>query len=324
MANANLMANAEHLNLLERGVDVWNQWRARYKKIRPDLRGVDLRGIDLRQANLSHAILFKANLFGADLRGVKLNHAVLFDTNFSRANLIQASLTSTDLFGANLCGAKLRRANLKKADLTEADLTEADLTGASLIDAQAISANFEGATLTGACVADWNINDTTNLNGVTCDWIYLDSIASEEGKINFVERRPKDIQQQFAIGELAALFQVSLETVDLIFEYGIEWLAFLDTFQQLERDINNQDLAIQAIENRGRSNLVVRLEIPVECSRQEIQSYFYKEYNLRLKAIERATQKQPSNSENDRLEERLRKSANLLEITRILARYQHS
>ncbi|MBE9040149.1 pentapeptide repeat-containing protein [Oscillatoriales cyanobacterium LEGE 11467] len=319
-----MVANEEHLSLLKQGVPVWNQWRKQHKKIRPDLRGVDLRGTDLRKANLSHSILFKANFFGADLQGASLDRAVLFGTNFGRANLIQTSLTNTDLFGADFTGAKLKRANLRKADLTEADFTEADLTGASLVDVQAIAANFEGATLTGACVSDWNINETTHLKDIVCEWIYLDSVITPAGKIRFRERQPQDAQKNFAPGEFIVLFQSSAEIVELIFSDGIEWTAFLDTFQQLERELKHPKILIQAFEKKSDLTFVIRLQVPEDYDREEIDRYFNKEYNLRLKTLDRATQKQSNTSEKTMNQDKREQCADLLEIAQILAKYQHS
>lgn len=53
------MANQEHLDILNQGVKVWNQWREEHPEIKPDLGGVDLRQANLREADLS----------GANLRG---------------------------------------------------------------------------------------------------------------------------------------------------------------------------------------------------------------------------------------------------------------
>jgi hypothetical protein len=50
------MANADHLKVLEQGVDAWNAWR-RESSVRPDLRGADL---------------WKPNLGGADLHEADL------------------------------------------------------------------------------------------------------------------------------------------------------------------------------------------------------------------------------------------------------------
>jgi hypothetical protein len=37
------MANPEHLKILERGVDAWNEWRKEHPEIVPDLSEADLR-----------------------------------------------------------------------------------------------------------------------------------------------------------------------------------------------------------------------------------------------------------------------------------------
>src|SRR5262244_697771 len=93
------MANDEHVAMLKKGVDAWNEWRRENPDIRPDLSGADLFCANLKGANLSGA-----HLDGADLR---------------QANLIEA-----DLGGADLDGARLNRANLTEAMMAGADLRE--------------------------------------------------------------------------------------------------------------------------------------------------------------------------------------------------------
>jgi hypothetical protein len=58
----NLMANADHLSLLKKGVKAWNQWRLEHEQVQADLSEADLSGADLFGADLS-----KANLSEADL-----------------------------------------------------------------------------------------------------------------------------------------------------------------------------------------------------------------------------------------------------------------
>jgi hypothetical protein len=45
----NRTANPEHLKLLQQGIDVWNEWRAKEPSIVPDLSEAKLRGADLSE-----------------------------------------------------------------------------------------------------------------------------------------------------------------------------------------------------------------------------------------------------------------------------------
>lgn len=120
--------------LLNEGVEAWNQWRVRYPDWLPDLSGVDL----------SCCYLFDANLNGLRLRGA----------NLSRTCLIGADLSRSDLRGANLSGAYLSKANLRCANLhlvnlSGANLSEADVSNANLADTQLTNVELSGAKLLG-------------------------------------------------------------------------------------------------------------------------------------------------------------------------------
>src|SRR5690348_10364033 len=92
------MGNQQHIELLKRGSEVWNQWRSAHCKTRPEFSETNLAHIDLSNANLNGANFTEANLSGA-----RLQHAFLILANLS---------------GANLSGAHLHRALLYKANLS--------------------------------------------------------------------------------------------------------------------------------------------------------------------------------------------------------------
>ena len=94
------MPNADHVDILRRGVAVWNAWRAE-QRITPDLSGAGLRGLDLSGFDLA-----QADLRGADLRGTNLSQAELSGAHLKRANLFKALLDGADLEGAFLRGAQ--------------------------------------------------------------------------------------------------------------------------------------------------------------------------------------------------------------------------
>jgi uncharacterized protein YjbI with pentapeptide repeats len=90
------MANADHVDLLRRGAEVWNAWRAEHDGT-PDLSEASLRGLDLSRFDLS-----RADLRGADLRGVRCYHTNLSGAHLEGANLFKAVLEGADLTGAFL------------------------------------------------------------------------------------------------------------------------------------------------------------------------------------------------------------------------------
>src|SRR4051794_41978965 len=83
------MANPEHIEVLSRGVEVWNGWRTEHPDIRPDLRELSLR--------MAHPGILGLNLCRADFRNADLAGADLY-----RCYLVEADFTN-----ANLCGAIL-------------------------------------------------------------------------------------------------------------------------------------------------------------------------------------------------------------------------
>jgi hypothetical protein len=166
------MANPEHLAILKQGIGVWNQWRDENLDVIPDLSDANLSGANLREANLFGANLIRTNLTVANLSG---------------ANLIRSNLVEAELFGANLVGA-------------------------NLYYSQVIYANFQKATLTGAWIKDWLINNKTNMDGVICEYVYLD--------VKKKERRPT--KGNFASGEFALLYKKIIENTDLIISTTLE------------------------------------------------------------------------------------------------------
>jgi len=113
------MANQEHLEILAKGVEVWNAWRVENGGTIPDLYGADLSGTDLS---------------GADLSGVGRQHfSLLYNANLSHANLSRANLEGANLTGAKLVGANLGDASLFSAILSQTNVASANLSRAFLL-----------------------------------------------------------------------------------------------------------------------------------------------------------------------------------------------
>ena len=294
------MANQKQLRILtKQGVEAWNKWRNSNRDVKVDLRYANLYSADLISANLNNANLYSADLISAKLNNVNLEDAYLTDADLNNANLTDADLSGailrrTILNAANLSGVILRRAKLVNANLNNAKLVNANLNNAYLGRSQALGTNFDGATLTGACIEDWNINSETNFENVICDYIYL-----KEGK---KERRPCDPHTNFEPGAFANLVQKSIETVDLIFKDGIDWKAFLTSFEKLQIECNSQELSIHSFENKNDGAFLIRVNAPTGADKAEIEKYLKKIYQLEAQVEAKSEQ-----------------LADLKEITKLLA-----
>jgi hypothetical protein len=110
-------------------------------------------------------------------------------------------------------------------------------------------------------------------------------------KLNQQERCPNDLDQNFAPGEFTKLFQKSLHTVDLIFSDGIDWQVFLDSFEKLQVECNSDELAIQAIEKKPDGTLVIRVEVPPDADKAEVEKNLKQELNAKDNEIEIYKQK---------------------------------
>lgn len=183
------MANHEQIEILQKGVGVWNKWRednpnvnidlihanlgkvrlsetslnGAYRQginlIRADLQQANLQGASLGDANLRGANLTKAYLLGADLSDASLNEATLIKTVLSEANLEDVNLSNTSLEEADFTNACLVRAYLRRADLTRANLSGANLSYTNLTESVLIRATVNNAILRNADLSGANLSE---------------------------------------------------------------------------------------------------------------------------------------------------------------------
>lgn len=216
-----------------------------------------------------------------------MNGVTLTSANLTKANLQNSILRNAYLGNANLSYTNLKNSILSGARLHETNFSYANLSHASLSHAQTINANFHKAILTGACLQDFYYDYQTNFERVDCDYFYQKEIyIYEEKKYKFEERRPHDFNKLFKIGEFTKLFQKALETVELVFSDGINWQAFLYSFQKLKIECNSEELAIQGIERKSGGAFVIRVEVPLNVDKAKIEKYIHNQYEIKLKSIE--------------------------------------
>lgn len=353
------MVNSEHLSILRRGVERWNQWRGERPDISPDLsqstlKGMNLSGANLRFADLncavfqetpldladlcganlgyailSQATLNKACLSFADLNFTDLNRAILSQANLSFTNLSGADLSQTDLSFVDLSGARLSHANLSGADLSFADLSNALLNGANLTLVQALTTNFSQSTLTGAIIENWDIGPTTQFDGIVCDYL-LWGVHPATGEP--MVRLPANAENTLAAGEFAQYILPHTNAVDIVqlaFPDGIDWRAFLAAFQALCQQRRGDIITLQGLE-QDHETLIISLEVPQQVDATAIATQAQQLYATELSALDTRYADQlrwQGNWRDDNLQAiaaQRQVNATLLDIVGILARHQPS
>ncbi len=260
-------------------------------------------GADLTGANFSNAILKSTNFNHTQQKQTiltrvcwqeskKLDRARVGDSILANAavrellvtrNGYKKSYVDANLRGANLNGANLNEANLKWADLSEATLQQANLRDANLREVLAIGADFTGAYLTGACLEAWNIDHTTKLNQVDCQYVYL---LEHPNQLGNRERRPHDPDQVFKPGDFEKLYRKMINVVQVLFRNGMNRAAFAEAFQQLIEE--HPDLSydsIQAIERKGNDALVT-LEVSETADKAAISRSLLTAYEEKVQLLE--------------------------------------
>jgi len=205
--------------------------------------------------------------------------------------LVRDLLNTGNGSGKNYSGLNMKGAFLESADLTNADLSETDISGAILRNAslknaslnktQCLDTDFSGADFTSACLESWNIDSTTCLKGAYAEYVYLLS--------NLRERRPNS--GIFLENEFCKLFQEILNTVDFIFNNGIDWQAFMVSFDKIREQIkihseSDNELSVQSIENKGEGVFVVKVNVPPDIDKEQIHEHFSQDYQQQLALIE--------------------------------------
>ncbi|NEP53974.1 MAG: pentapeptide repeat-containing protein, partial [Moorea sp. SIO3C2] len=183
-----------------------------------DFTGAILKSTDLRKANLTRTCWRNT---------IKLDRArpgktILADTVVREllvsGNGYNKSYIDANLRGANLKRANLNKANLKQADISKSTLEEAYLEEAYLTEAQAVGTDFTHAYLTGACLEAWNIDSTTRLTDVDCQYVFLLENPNPQGSR---ERRPHDPDRVFQPGDFEKLYKKIINTVQILLRNGV-------------------------------------------------------------------------------------------------------
>lgn len=196
------MADKGHLEMLKRGVKVWNAWRDAHPSVTPQLReaglkGTDLRGADLRGADLTGADLRDTVLVRANMSGARLGTARLDGTHASHVNLRRADLST-----ARITGAVLDRAHIHRANLRGANFTGTNLCSATLAHSEVGGAKFPYASFGGTSLVDIDLRDAKRLEAIRHQApsdVSISTIYRSEGHIPEVFLRGCGVPETFIV-----------------------------------------------------------------------------------------------------------------------------
>jgi len=248
-------------------------WIAKLMKTFASDAGTSFRGSSLRNVKFTHADLKNAdfsnsannitNLTRVRWKAVKgleycrLGDSILKDLRIRNLLItldgVDQDLSDADLRGVNLAGATLHRINFKGANLNGATLEEAELHGANLTNAQCVGTDFTGAQLTGACLEAWNIDETTILKDIDCEYVFLKAEPDAKGNR---ERRPHNPDKVFQPGDFEKFFQETLDTVQILIRKGIPPEVFRATIQELIEKHNLTRHPVRSYKLAGEDTLV--------------------------------------------------------------------
>lgn len=265
-------------------------------------------GTNFQGAKLNNTNFSKANLKNTDFKDAKFYRTFWYQAEelhlarFSNSILTDRkvlnllvegeakegeSYAKRNLSKANLKEFDLRGVDFEQADLTDASFEGARLEGANLTRVQALGTSFNKAYMTGAYIQEWNINSLTDLEYVSCDYIYLVKYPKKDP--NNFEKCPSS--GNFEKHQFTHLFREVTNTVDFILCNGVDWKAFTTAFRAVKVKYKNTELDIQNISFKGNNATVIKVKVPVNLSKEKIHKDLKKFYKKAYKLLENCEQK---------------------------------
>ncbi|MEG4997765.1 pentapeptide repeat-containing protein [Microcoleus sp. B4-D4] len=237
--------------------------------------GATLKFCDFREANLTRTRFYKvkaleyARLDNTYLANPQIRQLVITlngqAQNFDGLNLEGVNLQGANLQGASFIGTNLNSANLRNADLSKAILKQAQLDGTDMT----------GAILTEACIEDWGITGSTNLEDVQCDYVFM-RLETKDNPNRL--RKPDNWGETFAEGEFADFIKPYVDTLDLYHSQDIDPRAISIALKNLSANHPEQELRFVAIERRGNNGLNLRFTTAPGADKSELSHEYFTDY----------------------------------------------
>ncbi len=255
-----------------------------------------LKSVDFRKANLTRTCWFGTqNLEQARLEGTYLENSRVRQLVITKDG-VEKNFDHLNLRGLNLKDTNLQDASFISTDLSEATLHNANLSGAKLAQAQLYQSNLNEACLTGAYIQNWGISTDTCLEGVKCEYIYMQLPSKDDPDPC---RKPDNRQETFKEGDFADFIAPIIKTLDLyhtqnldlrevakkfktldLFHYeGIDPSAAAIAFTQLAENHPDAELEVVALEGRGQEKIRLQARVAGDANRSELYNEYFQTYS---------------------------------------------
>ena len=272
---------------------------------RANLTGSIFRQTVLKNTNLENTTLSQVSWH--DVK--KLDTALLGSsilTNIKIRNLLVSldgeskDYQDIDFSEVNLESVNLEGANLKNANLSRSILRYANLKNANLKEAMCIETDFTSADLTGACIQGWNIDHTTKLNDVECQYVFL---LERENIYGSCERRPHNPDKVFEPGDFEQLYRKIITTVELLLRGGVNPQAFQVAFEKLMAE--NPEITYESIQERKNvgNDFKITVAVPEGMDKGKIERSFDEFYTTKLEAAKATALLEAEKNHNNDLKE---------------------
>ncbi|PSN15092.1 hypothetical protein C7293_08825 [filamentous cyanobacterium CCT1] len=253
------------------------------------LFGTNFKDTNLTDADFSGATLKGVNFYRANLtrtcwknsRDLEFSHvASTYLTNSIIRQLVVTcngrgqNFDGLDLTGVNLQGANLQDASFIGANLNQSNLRDSDLSRAILKQTQLDGTDLTDAILTGACIEDWGMTNTTKLENVQCDYVYMRLPTPE--KRNPL-RKPDDERKTFSQGEFADFIKPYFDTLDLYHRQDVDPRSISIALKNLAENHPDVGLQFVAIEWRG-NGLNIRYTAVPDVDKSELSHEYFTNY----------------------------------------------
>jgi uncharacterized protein YjbI with pentapeptide repeats len=248
------MANLEQLEILSKGVSVWNNWRQKNLHVKINLSEAELSNKELNQINLSFADLTRVNLKNSTMRKADLSESNLFLANLTGCDLLQGNLYKANLEDAWLDRTSLFLANLEESNLSNAAVTNASLVSANLSKSRLIAASLSGSSFRSAklVMADLSHADIRRADFSNADLSYAQIFDASLDGANFTNARlyKADLLNSSLSGSVMVNTNLKQANIDCCNVYGIAaWDLILDRTQQNDLVITPNEVPTLTVDN---------------------------------------------------------------------------